>query len=471
MSDYRQSSNRRKTAPKKAQRKKTKIAFTSCTAIIVLVYLVAQLVIFFGRDTTSYVVAKQGEIVETFSTQGVIIREEQLVKAASGGIVQYYYPGGKELKKSTLVCTLLDNYYGDMLEEKIEEIYEQIQEADSGEYEETFELLDQSISSSIASYLRNKSSNRYGDIYLLEDDLKDAVSKRKDIYSLMSNTKVTSLLAQQGIYLDEQAAVRSNMYLPEAGIIDYSYDGYEGWTVGQIGSNFISNYDATYSFFEINMQQIDEGTPLYRVITSPVWKVVIYVTEEQAQYFSGENSISFVYNSTHEMTGRIESLEQMGDDQYKLVLKMNTNLLDIKNDRIANFVFTKNNHSGMKISESCIVKKSFYSVPSQYIVSSGRDYGVLALESNGATFRSVNVAATINGNSYIELSEGLSAGTMIQAENSTETMYIGDMVEVDGVYVVNGGYEQFEIIEVEYRSQGYAIVKGIHMYDRIKIIN
>jgi len=478
LANYRYSSNRhnsnrrsvQKKAPKKTTAKKSRISYTYCIAAFVLVYLFAQLLIFFNRDTTNYVVAKQGKIVETFSTQGVIIRDEQLVKSTSSGIVQYYYSGGKELKKNAHVCTLLDDYYGDILEEKIDEIYKQIQEADSGEYKEAFGALDTNISSSIASYLRNKSSNKYADIYLLQDDLRDAVAKRQDMYSLMSNTKVTALLAQQGIYLNEKASVRSDMYLAEAGIIDYSYDGYEGWTVGQIGSNFINNYDSNYSFFEINMQKVEAGTPLYRVITSPLWHIVIFVNEEQAQYFSGENTISFVYNSTHEMNGRIQSLEQVGDDQYKLVLKINTNVQDIMNDRIANIVFTKNSHSGIKISESCIAKKSYYYVPSKYIVNSGDSVGVLAVESGGVTFRPVKLVSTIEGISYIELTEGLAAGTLIQAENSTEMIAIGDMAEVDGVYVVNGGYEQYEIIQVRHRSQGYVIVEGINMYDRVKII-
>ena len=92
------------------------------------------------------------------------------------------------------------------------------------------------------------------------------------------------------------------------------------------------------------------------------------------------------------------------------------------------------------------------------------------MESGGVTFRPVKLVATIDGISYIELTEGLSAGTMVQAENSTEMIAIGDMAEVDGVYVVNGGYEQYEIIQVRYRSQGYAIVEGINMYDRVKIV-
>ena len=434
-----------------------------------MIYLAAQLVIFFNRDSMSYVVAKNGEIVETFSAQGVIVREEQLVKASADGIVQYYYPGSKEIKKNSLVCTLLNDYYGDILNEKINEIYSQIQDANTGEYKEAFEVLDTSIMNSIASYLRNKSQIQYTAAYRLEEDLKDAVSKRKDMYSLMSNTQVASLLSQQGIYLNEQDSVQSNLYSSEAGIIDYSYDGYEGWTVDQIGPDFISNYKATYSYFEINMQKISAGTPLYRLISSPIWNIVIYINEEQAQYFSGETNVSFVYNSTQKMTGEIQSLEQVGESQYKLVLRINTKVQEFMNDRIANLVFIKNSHTGIKISESCIVQQSYYQIPQNYIVSSGSDRGVLVVEQNGVSFRKVNVVYSADGMTYIELREGIQPGAVIQAENSTDTTTISEVVSLDGVYIVNGGYEQFEVIQVDYRAQGYAIVKGIDLYDRVKI--
>lgn len=469
MPDYRETRTPKQASNQRAGHKKSKVHYTYFIALFVMIYLVAQFVIFLSRDTLNYVVAKQGEIVETFSTQGVIIREEQLVKATADGIVQYYYPGGKELQKGSLVCTLMNDYYGDILEEKISEIYSQIQEADSGEYEEAFNSLDNSISGAIASYLRNKTENDYLAMYRLKENLDDAVSKRKDMYSLMSNTKVAALLSQQGIYLNEQNSVLSNLYLSEAGVIDYSYDGYEGWTVAQIGPDFITQYNGSYSYFEINMQKITSGTALYRLISSPVWNIVIYITEEQAQYFSGESMVSFVYNSTEKMTGTIQSLEKMGEDQYKLVLQINSKVQEFMNDRIANLVFTKNSRSGIKISDSCIVQQSYYSIPTSYIVNSGNEQGVLAVEGSGVNFKKLNVAAVIDGKAYVELGDGLQPGAVIQAENSTETTTISEMEQVDGVYVVNGGYEQFQIVKKIYQAQGYSIVEGINLYDRIKI--
>lgn len=450
--------------------KKNKIHYTYFLMFFVVVYLVAQLIIFFNNDSLSYVVARYGEIAETFQTQGVVIRQEQLVKSPAAGIVQYYYPGGKEVQQGSLVCTLLDDYYGEILEEKINELYAQMQEADSGEYEETFQALDSGISSSLASFLRDKSENNYAALYRLEDELEDTVARRKDLYSLMSNTQITSLLSQQGIYIDEQSSVQSNLYLPEAGIIDYSYDGYEGWSTDQIGADFISNYDASYSYLEIQMQQIEADTPLYRLISSPVWNIVIFVDEEQAQYFSGESSLSFVYNSTETLQGEIESLEQVGDNQYKIVLNINTRVQEFMNDRIANLVFTKNSHSGIKISESCLVQQDYYTIPSSYVVSSGNAKGVLVVGSDGnAAFNEVNIVYNDEEKAYIELPEGLSPGVTIQAENSTDTTTIQQTETLSGVNVVNGGYEQFEVVQVEYQAQGYAIVSGIELYDRIKI--
>lgn len=472
----------RKTKPQQeVYHRKPRIHFTYFVALLVLIYLTAQFVLFFNRESITYVVAQEGEIMESFSAQGVIVREEQLVRASESGVVQYYYPGGKELQKGTLICTLLDDYYGDILQEKIDEIYAELQEIQGSEYDEAFVALDTSISSSIATYLRNKEVNEYGNLYRLKNDLEDAISKRKDMYSLLSNTRVASLLTQQGIYLNQQSAVVSNLYSSEAGIIDYSYDGYEGWTVEQIGPDFIKNYDSSYSYFEINMQQISSGTPLYRLISSPVWNIVIYITEEQAQYFSTRNentgeyeipvysSISFVYNGVEKMSGIIRGLEKKGDNQYKLILQVNSRMQEYMNDRIVNLVFTKDSHSGLKISDSCLVQKNYYVVPSSYLISSGGERGLLVSESSGVNFKKIQIAAVINDKAYIEPSDALSPETVIQMEDSTEIMTVGEIQQVEGVYVVNGGYEQFQVVDIKYRAQGYAIVEGITQYDRIKI--
>ena len=475
MSEYRNQRTRSRRSSRepvqRTQRTRKRLPYTYLLIGFILIYIVAQFVIFMNRDTTNYVVAKQGDIVETFSTQGVVIRSEQLVTAHEDGIVQYYYPGGKELMKDTLVCTLLDDYYGNILDEKIDELYEQIQDVDTGEYEDAFDSLDEDIAASIASFLRSRQPNNYDALYNLQGDLQSAVSKRKDMYSLMSNTKVTALLQQQGIYTQEQNKVISNMYLQEGGVIDYSYDKYEGWNVDQVGPDFIQNYDSHYNYFEINMQKVSAGTTLYRLVSSQVWYIVIYLDSTQAEYFSGESTISFIYNSSQKLNGYVDTLEVYDEDSgtYKLVIKLTTRVQDFMNDRIADLVFTKNSHSGLKISESCLVEQDCYVLPQEYIAESNDLTGVLAVNGDDIRFAALDILLTDKGLSYFLLPEYLSPGTMIQKPNSSDRMSLGQTSSVSGVYVVNGGYEEFKIVSIVYRSQGYAIVEGIQMYDRVKV--
>ncbi len=443
--------------------------FTYLIVIAVVIYLIAQFILFTSRDTTNYIVAKQGEIVETFSAKGVIVRDEQLVRATSTGIVQYYYPAGKELQKGTLVATLLNDYYGDILQERINEIYAQIGDIDNDEYEEAFQTLDDNLTSSIAQYLRSKSVNDYRALYNLQTVVQDAVSSRKDMYSLMSNTRIGLLLSEQGIYENEQNAVIKNLYMSTGGIIDYSYDGYEGWTVQQIGSDFLANYRSNYSYFEQNLQSVDVGTPIYRLVSSPVWRIVIFIDGEAAAYFEDVDTVDFIYNTSEKLSGSIESIEKISRNEYKLVMKVITKMQDFMTDRTANLVFTKNSHSGIKISESCLVEREYYTVPRGYVTSSGDQDGLLVVNGESVSFVPIRVATVRDNKVYFELPSGLNVGQLVQKPEGTETVPVGAAETVYGVYVVNGGYEEFKIIKVTYQAQGYAIVEGINLYDRVKV--
>lgn len=444
--------------------------FTYLVILVVLGYLVAQFFNFMNQDTTNYISAQMGEIVDTFSAQGVLVREEQLVKATQSGIVEYYYPGGKELQKGTLVVSMLDDYYGDILQEKIDEIYAEIADIGDTEYDDAFASLDTSINQTVAQYLRNKGVNNYSTLYHLQTNLRDAVSQRKDMYALMGSTRIAQLLAEQEIYLGEQTSVVSNMYLASAGVIDYSYDGYEGWTVEQIGNDFIDNYDSTYSYFEANMQSIQAGAPLYRLITSPVWSIVVYLTEEEAAFFNGTSTISFIYNSSDKLTGRVTKLEQVAYDMYKLVITCTERIQDFMTDRTATLVFSKNSHKGIKISDSCLVQREYLIMPKDYLMMSGDEYGVMVQGAVGNYFQPIDVQATKDETVYFSLPEGESSNITIMMEGTDETMRVGETGYLYGVYLINGGFEQFRSVNIKYQAQGYCIVEGITLYDRVKII-
>ena len=202
-----------------------------------------------------------------------------------------------------------------------------------------------------------------------------------------------------------------------------------------------------------------------------VWYIVMYLDESQAEYFSGEEHISFIYNSSQKLSGYVDTLEEYDPEggTYKLVIKMTTRVQDFMTDRIADIVFTKNSHSGIKISDSCLVEQDCYVLPKDYVAESNGYTGVLAISGEEVRFVNLDILLTDDGLSYFMLPPDLLPGTLIQKPNSSDRMTVGQTSTVSGVYVVNGGYEEFKIVSISYRSQGYAIVEGIEMYDRVKV--
>ena len=69
----------------------------------------------------------------------------------------------------------------------------------------------------------------------------------------------------------------------------------------------------------------------------------------------------------------------------------------------------------------------------------------------------------------MQLPESLHSGDVLRMEGSQETTTISNFVDVEGVYVINGGYESFQRITRLYQSSGYSIIEGVDLYDRILI--
>ena len=169
------------------------------------------------------------------------------------------------------------------------------------------------------------------------------------------------------------------------------------------------------------------------------------------------------------MTGRITQLKQTGYDEYKLVLQVTERIQDFMNDRTANLVFSKNSHSGIKIADACLVRKEYYVVPKSYLMQSGEDYGFLIKGENAVYFQKMSIMDVKDDLVYFSLPEGMSPGFTIQNASGDETLSVGQTGYLYGVYLINGGFEQFESVDIIYQAQGYSIVKGIELYDRVKV--
>ena len=83
----------------------------------------------------------------------------------------------------------------------------------------------------------------------------------------------------------------SSVYLaPDAGVVLYTRDGMENLTV----DNFTAD-DFSYSSYKVEnlrtSEHISTGSPVYKLITSEQWSILVPVTSFQASKLEGKKSI------------------------------------------------------------------------------------------------------------------------------------------------------------------------------------
>ncbi len=448
--------------------------FTILIAVIVLLYILPRLVSFMNTDKMNFVVARMGTMEKKSAVQGVITREEQLCKSVSDGVVEYYYPGKRELSRNTVVCTVRDDaYYGDILKQKQEDVSSEIASISNSEYADLFTEVETSIASQVRNFQQTRDENAYADVYNLKDALSSAVQNRQELYSLLSGSLASRLLEEQGVYEDLEKESSENLWISEAGIISYSYDGYEGWDSARIDEDFIDRYKGSYTHLNINLQPVHAGDPLYRLITSQKWDITAFLTEDQARLVNQDDSgvITFSCDGSKPLTGTIASLEESGKGRYKLVIAMNSRVQEYMDERIVTLSFEEERCEGLKIPDSCLVERAYYKIPSVCVFQNENREGVMQKTEQGSAFVEIDFAWNDEEFYYFELPDGLPAGTALCKAGSEETVTLQDQETAYGVYILNGGNSEFERVEILYQEDGYSIVEGIQPFDHIMLVN
>lgn len=444
---------------------------------LIFLYVVVQSFLLAGNGKAGYVVAQLGDLQAVEEYTGIITREEQLVRAPQSGVVEYYYPGNRHLSKGAKVCSLRDNYYGDLLEQKLEDLYQQLlNEASASEYAEDFKKLDVQLGEQIAGYIKRKNANNYASLYALKTAAQTTIDQRDNLLAILQNSTINALLQEQGIYSGQMDEKSVSISLPAAGMISYTYDDYEGWTWEQVGADFAQQYKKNYQTITLNLQEIQQGAPLYRLITSQNWYITLFVSEEQSEMFTQGENVSF-FIDTDELNAVVAVNEKQAD-QYKIVLQVSDYLADYANTRIAQLKFLMSGEEGIKIPKECILEKTFYKAQKKYLYNSSGKTGFMIKGGSSDEFCPVEVVytqeateGTQEGEQYVyfELPSNLKEGSLMLENGTASVVPIGEKETLPYVYTINGGYQVQKVIKIQYESDRYAIVKGISLYDRVMI--
>lgn len=421
---------------------------------IVFIYLIVTVIMYFTGDSISAYEVRRGSIVRDNSYTGLIIREETAVSAEAGGYVSYYQNENTKVKAGANIYALS--------QEKLDTTSTA---ADSAAGQSLNTEVQSGITYQIQSFNENYNANDFSSVYSLKNEISTSL---QDAFSTTRMDQLDAAIAASGLDVTSYPA-------PRDGIVAFTVDGYESLTVDTFTAD---NFDR--SAYEItalaDQMKIAAGAPVYRLITSENWHVLVQMDRETAEELRHDGITSIkvrIDKDSETLWADFSIIEKEGD--FYGCLSFDNSMIRYAEDRYLNIELILEDETGLKIPRSAVVEKKFYVIPQEYLTSGGSSSSdsVLVQQADGnAELHDVTIYdASEEGEVCINM-DTLSEGDVLIKPESSETYTIGKIKTLTGVYNINKGYAVFKKVSILCENDEYYIVQegeayGLYNYDHI----
>lgn len=424
-------------------RKHLKLNIGLIVFVGIFFYMVANGVAYFTRNHISFCEVQQGSIVDSDSFTGLILRDEAVVSADSSGYLNYFVNNGDMATKNGSVCMIeasgASNAKQDTASEFSESDYSSIREQ-------------------VNSFKKKYSDADYSHVYDLEYQLNNIISR------IVSRSNISSMSGDvSGKY--------SVMAADESGVISYTYDQMEEYTTDDLTPELLTSRSYEKTQLSAGMK-VDKGSPVYKIIYSDKWQIVICPTAQQLKRLQDMKTVDLVLKRDNiKVSADINVFEKDGTSYVSFDLS--NYMVRYCNDRYIDIEIVWNNYDGLKIPKSSVTSKNFYKIPIEYLqMTDGSDEkGFYIVSGEDTEFIKPTVYSQDDKYCYIDCAD-IREGTELKNPSSGETFTVGEVVALKGVYNINRGYALFRLINILYEYGDYCIISdkmsyGVTLYDHI----
>ena len=421
---------------------------------IIFIYILFHIFTYVTSENISIYEVKQGTIVTQNHYQALAIRKEKLYNLSEEGYI--YYLAGNKTKVGKKSPVYVVDSTGDVV-------------GAIKNNENNFENLDKEdvsvLETMIKTYINDYDGVNFYKVNIFKDNLSDSLSQVYNQEAIDSQNEKIEVAAQNGTFFSYKAK--------RPGLIVYNVDGYESVTT----KNFTSDLFDSSKLNVINLrsrEKCNAGEVAYKLITSEKWSMIIPVPEETAEVLKDMSVIEIEFSEDGARTWCTSKIREKAGAKY-LILTLDDSMERYADSRFIPIDLILDERAGLKIPNSSIVEKTFFTIPKDYFFkgNDSKNEGLLKQDlTNGNTLYNTTIYYETDDFYYID-AENFSEGDVIIHPDSSETYVIGtDTAALKGVYNVNKGYTIFKQIEIIYQNEDYTIVKtgtdyGISLYDRI----
>ena len=424
---------------------------------VIIIYVIFHIFTYFTSKPVAEYEVQQGTIATNNIYKGLIIRDESVLYAEESCSLNYYAANGSKVSSKDVVYSV----------DTDGSVSSQITGAQSDASAITDETTD-GIISDINNFSSSYDGQNFSKVYTFKSNLSSTLTQvlSQSALTNLSDT-ISSAEANNTFYTFNPAS---------AGIVYYGIDGYEdvttdNFTLDQYNN---TNYEETDLSQNTSINQLD---PVYKLITSENWNILINVSDKVAESLNDKSVVKIRF-CDDDYTTTVSFDITKKDDQYFLKLNLKNSLIRYINERFTNIELVLNSDTGLKIPNSAITTKEFFTIPKQYFTESGdsSDLCVMVRDKSSDTVKIVKPTIfSENDDYYFVDDEDLSEGDTIVMTDSSSTYRVGtDKDKLTGVYNINKGYAVFKQIKVLSENDDYSIVEpktsfGIALYDHIAL--
>lgn len=422
---------------------------------IILLYVIFNIFVYLTKDHISVYEVQQGTIAENNVYSGLVLRSEVPYYSEDTGSLNYYVKDASKVAANQLVYSVDEE---GSIASAINDANQDGSKMDSDSLSE--------VEDSIDNFKNSYSREEFYNTYTFRDDVNSMLNE-----ALSQNALDT--LSQ-----DVSTAISNNTFHPvnaaESGVITYYVDGFEGVTVDSFTKEMFqqSNYQKTNLKANVS---VSAGDPVYKMINSEIWNIIVPIDETMATRLADHTVVEIKFLKDNKTMYAYYEIRKQ-DGQNYLILTLKSAMIRYAKERYLEIELLLSEESGLKIPNSAITEKEFFTVPVGFFLQGddSSNLGCLVKKDSGTEFVSPTIYYSDDTYYYID-SEDVQKGDILQKPDSNETYTIGtDVASLNGVYNVNKGYAVFKQIDVIYQNEEYSILKtgttyGLSLYDHIAL--
>lgn len=425
---------------------------------VLFVYIAANVYIYFTKDKLTIYEVHEGTTAIENRITALVLREEKIIYSEEAGYISYFQKEGARVSKNASVYSI-DNS-GQMYDV-----------ATSGDIPVTISKKNYAeFKHEIKSFLTSFSNSNYSKVYEFKDDAQSTV------LDILNNVMIS-----QGQAFIENGITSALHMVPsvESGIVSYNIDNFETVTPEAVSEEMFNKENYKKTSLRAS-EMVAQGSPVYKLITSETWNLIVPLTTEQYQRIADQDTISInIVEDDFDMKAKLSFISRGTTNYAKLTL--NRNMSNYLNERYLDIELNFNSIEGLKIPLTSIVQKDCYVVPNSYFTqgADSKDAGLAKVTFDPETgeekypFVHTDIYYRDENNSYIDASL-FTPGTWVQSTADASRYQLNEIKRLTGVYNVNQGYAVFKYIEILHQNDEYCIISkntkyGLSAYDHIAL--